>query len=322
MTRHLRAFLVILGLTALVWFAMAMSERREYPLNVRVDMTGYDERRYAVVEADTSVTLQVESNGFNMFVLSLRREPLTLQLDMRGDAVRQSTHRVGERTQWVRSVAVADLGEAFRRQLSTYNIKQTGSIKDSLLLVLTERSSRVFKPDISAVNITFADGYGLYGEPTLTPSEVVIYGSEETLNQIDTLKIAPTAISGVAESGRYRLFLDPHWKEAGDLYASTEMFQLYVPVESYVERRYEIPVTVVGADTSVRLRLYPGKVTLNLWVAQRDLPSVSPERFAVTADYRDVLAGEDRLKLRLSRFPEMVRMRNIIPSEVQYVIIK
>ncbi len=318
-----KAFLVILGLTALVWLVVAMSEWREYPLNVKVEMSGFDKRRYAVVEADTSLTLQVESNGFNMLVLGLRKEPLTLHLDIRGEAVRQYLRRDGERIYQMRSVALSDLGDEIRNQLSSYNIKQTGSSgKDSLQLVLRERSSRVFKPDISEVKINFAEGYGLYGEPTLTPSEVILYGSEEVLDRIETLKMAPTVLNGISETGYHRLFLDPRWKEEGDLYASTEMFQLYVPVETYVERRYEIPVTVLGADTNVRLRLYPEKVKLNLWVAQCDLPSVSPERFVVMADYHDIILGQQPLKLRLSRFPEMVRIRSMEPTEVQYVIIK
>ena len=58
--RQIRNFLVILGLTALVWLAMAMSERKEYNLPVKVKMTGFDTKRYAVVSADTLMMLQVE----------------------------------------------------------------------------------------------------------------------------------------------------------------------------------------------------------------------------------------------------------------------
>lgn len=320
MSGHVRAFLTVLGLTALVWLAMAMSERREYPLYVRVEMSGYDVRRYAAVEADTALTLQVEANGFNMLVLGLRKESVTLNLDMRGETVRRYERHEGEQVRQVRAVAVADLAEEFRRQLSDYNIRQTGSGKDSLLLVLAERSSRVFRPDISKVSVGFAEGYGLYGEPRLSPAEVTLYGSKEALDRIDTLRIAPTTLEGLSATGRHRLFLDPEWKKAGDLYASTEILQLYVPVESYVEREYEVPVTVLGADTNVRIRLYPERVRLSLWVARRDLAAVSPERLAVTADYRDISDG--RMKLRLARFPEVARVRSMVPAEVRCVVIK
>ena len=49
--------------------AMAMSEKREYNLSVKLRMTGFDLKRYAVLNADTVMTLQVESTGFNALLL-------------------------------------------------------------------------------------------------------------------------------------------------------------------------------------------------------------------------------------------------------------
>ena len=45
----MKHFLVILGLTALVWLGVSMSENDEYPMRVRVEMTGYDTVRYFVL---------------------------------------------------------------------------------------------------------------------------------------------------------------------------------------------------------------------------------------------------------------------------------
>ena len=77
--RQVRSFLVILGITALVWLAMALSESHEYSLPVKVRFSGYDAKRYAVVHIDTSLILKVEATGFNALFYSLRREPLTVQ---------------------------------------------------------------------------------------------------------------------------------------------------------------------------------------------------------------------------------------------------
>ena len=48
-----------------------MSEVREYPVRVKVEMTGFDRRHYAVVEADSMLTLQVEATGFSTLLMSL-----------------------------------------------------------------------------------------------------------------------------------------------------------------------------------------------------------------------------------------------------------
>lgn len=300
---------MILGLTALVWLAVAMSERREYSIPVKVEMTGFDVNRYAVLAIDSSLTLQVESTGFNALFLSLRKKPVTIQVEMNGK---------GER----RSVAVSDLSELLSRQLSSYGIHHTGSQKDSLTVVLSARCCKTFRPNIEDVRINFADGYGLFGEPLLAPSEVTLYGPQEVLATIGELKVQPMEINDVHETGNYRVTLDTSWKRLGDIYASVNTLTLNVPVERYVERDYSVPVIIEGVDTSLHLRLYPDHVVVRAWVVEENAASVTPDRFSVTADFRDIQAGTAKLKLRLNQFPRDVRIRKLDPEEIEYIIIK
>ena len=94
--RQIRSFLVILGLTSLVWLGMAMSETKEYNLPVKVSFSGFDTKRFAVVGADTSMTLQVESTGFNAFILSLNKKMMTFEVDIKNEAVHRYTRHRGD----------------------------------------------------------------------------------------------------------------------------------------------------------------------------------------------------------------------------------
>ena len=114
---------MILGLTALVWLAMAMSERKEYNLPVKVKMTGFDTKRYAVVSADTLMMLQVESTGFNVFFLGLKKEPLTIEFDIKNEAVHRHSQRRETVVDLFRTVAVADLSTLLSDLLSGFTIK-------------------------------------------------------------------------------------------------------------------------------------------------------------------------------------------------------
>lgn len=322
--RQIRTFLVILGVTVLVWLAVAMSESHEYTLHVKVQTGGYDAKRYAVVQSDTLLSVQVRSTGFNAFFHSLRREPTTVAFDIHHEAVhRYSRHRDGM-VDLYRTVAVADLASQISEQLSSYGMQFVGSGKDSLLLVLNERSSRVFVPDLGELRINFSDGYGLYGEPVVTPGEVTLYGPRDVLDSIDRIGIRSTELNEVCESGTYRVALDETWRARGDIFASTDELTITIPVKRFIERHFTVPVTVVDNDLSAvqDLRLYPDRVELNVWVAQEDLSSVSADRFQVTANYADIQSGLQHLKLCVNRFPRNVRIRSVSPSEIEYVIIK
>lgn len=299
----MKHFLVILGITALVWLGVSMSEKDEYPMRVRVEMSGYDTVRYAILQADTSLDLQVTLSGFHAFLHSLRQDVPTVQIPLHDGQ---------------NAVAVSSVTELLRQ--SIVGAKQVRCNSDSLRIVLSERGRRSYKPKIDEVEFTFTEQYGLYGEPVITPDEVTLFGPDEVLATIPEVKVAPTGLYNISSSGTYRLSLEPVWERYADVHPSCREVTLWLPVEAYVEKDYVTPIQMVGADTTVTYKLYPEQVTVRAWVAQRDLQR-EPE-FAVTVAYADVLASDGRLTPELVRFPDYVRPRSIEPAEVQCVVIK
>ena len=297
----MKRFLVILGITALVWLGVSISEHNEYPMKVRVEMVGFDTVRYAVASADTVLPLKVTMSGFNAILNSYHQPELQVTVPEERDAV-----------------AVSDL----RKQLLhvILGAKEVTSPIDSLHVVLAPRGQRAYQPRIDDVEFTFTEQHGLYGEPTVTPSEVVLYGPDEVLAQIPVLKVAATSIRNISESGTYRLPLEPVWRQYADVHPSCTEVEVHLPVEAYVEKDYRVPITVLGADTSVSLRLYPEVATVRVWVAQRDLHRELD--FVVAVSYDDILAQEGRLAPHLMEFPAFVRPRSVEPAEIQAVVIQ
>ena len=297
--------MVILFLTALVWLGISMAEPVEYSVAAKVEMTGYDTVRYAVLKADTAVTLRVETDGYRALLYSLRHVRPVLQLPVVADEEQQA-------------VAIAEVYDLLRSQLA--GVRNVSGGPDSMRVTLVERSHRTYRPTLEAVNFAFAEQYGLYGQPTVTPAEVTLYGPEEILSTIDKLPVAAATVEGIEASGRYTLPLEPVWKRYSDVHPSCEEVTVYVPVEAFVEREYRVPIQVTEADTTVELRLYPSEVTLHVWQAKRDLQR-TPE-FEVAIEYSDVEARMEALEPKVVSFPSYVRLRSVEPRKVQYVIIK
>lgn len=302
----MKQFLVILGVTALVWLGVSMSEPTEYPVRVRLEMQGYDTVRYAVVRADTVLTFRVQSDGYRALLYSLRHEepvlPVTVDAD---DALRYT-------------VPVGVIYELLKTRM--HGITDVSGNIDSLRVVLAERHHRSYRPRLDKVDFSFAEQYGLYGQPTVTPAEVTLYGPEEALAAIEDVFVAKAAVKDIKASGRYVLPLEPVWEKSVDVKPSCREVSVYVPVEPYVEREYRVPINVTGADTNVELKVYPEEAVLHVWLAQRDLQR-TPE-FKVAVDYSDILAHKSDLEPRVVEFPGYVRLRSVEPRTVQCVIIK
>ena len=303
----MKQFLAILGITVLVWLGVTMSEVREYPVCLNIEMTGYDTSRYAVVYADTTVQVKAGMTGFHAFAMSLFGVNTDVVLTMPSEGLR-------------RSVAWTDADDSFRKQLSSLGVRHFSTGRDSLRLVLAERAHRTVRVSLDSVHFAFREQYGLYGDPKVAPSTVTLYGPDSVLATIDAVQVRRTDIADIAATASYTLKLDPQWERRGDVYADIDEVDVYLPVEAYVERDFEVPIDVDGADTSVRMKLYPERARVRVWVAQRDLERM-PE-FKVAISYADVLAGEARLAPQLVQFPSWVRPRSVEPSEVQCVVIK
>lgn len=297
----MKQFFIILGLTALVWLGLSLGERNSYTMRTPVEMTGYDTIRYAVVQADTIVTLRVESSGYIALLRSIGVLKPMVTIDMSN---RQS-------------VAASEVCELARSQNT--GISSATTEIDSLRLVLAARTKRTYKPVLDDVEFEFAEQYGLYGQPTVTPAEITLYGPEADLQRIDEVRLEPTTIEDIDASGSYRLKLQPIWEKYPDVHPSATEVTVYVPVETYVEREYKVPIQVTDADTTVEMRLYPEEATLHVWVAQCDLHRI-PE-FNVTIDYADLLAHR-RIVPHLTQFPTYLRPRSIEPAEVQCIVIR
>lgn len=299
----MKHFLVILGITALVWLGVSMSEEDEYPMRVRIEMTGYDTVRYAIVQADTALDLQVRLSGFYAFLHSLLQDTPTVQVPLQDGQ---------------NAVAVKAVDELLRQSIA--GAQQVECTRDSLRVVLAERGRRTYRPKIDDVEFTFTEQYGLYGEPVITPAEVTLFGPDEVLAGIKEVKVAPTGLYNIKSSGTFRLPLEPVWEQYADVHPSCREVSLYLPVEPYVEKDFVTPVRMVGADTAATFKLYPEQVTVRVWVAQRDLQR-EPE-FTVTVNYADVLKSDGHLTPKLVEFPDFVRPRSLEPREVQCVVIK
>lgn len=301
----MKRFLAILGLTAIFWFSLSMSEQKDYMFDVKIVPQGFDTVRYAVAKADSVVAFKVRTSGFHAFVYSVNGGLSPLQVEFDGDGLH-------------RAVGADQLCGMLDQSVS--GVSGVEASIDSVRLDLAKRTSRTYQPLLDKADFSFEEQYGLYGRPEITPAEVELFGPAEQLDKIKELHVKSTSIQGIKSSGTFTIDLDPVWEKYVGVRPSCTSVQVYLPVEAYVERQYKVPITVANADTAVSFRFYPEQVTVHAWVARRDLHR--DQHFVVEVDYADIMAGGQHLTPRIAEFPDCLRPRRIEPSVVQCIVLK
>lgn len=289
--------------TALLWLVLTLSEHHIYPVRVNLSWEGFDSLRNVVMERDSVLTIDVQGNGFSIMMHRWELRNRAAVLNVKGDTVVRASDCVG----------------GLMAQMGFQGVEVVKCHPEQLRLRLATLESRSYVPKLNGVEMSFAEGYGLYGAVRVVPDSVTLYGSRESLSKIDELRVAETELKGLDTAGIYPVALDPVWKKYADVRPSHREVQLVVGVEEYTERSYRVPVQVRGLDSGSVAKLYPQQVEVSFWVAERDFTRVSEEMFEAGVNYDP---EESQWKVEVKRFPEFVRIKGVKPSAVQYVLFR
>ncbi|MBQ9546777.1 MAG: hypothetical protein IJU90_05775 [Bacteroidales bacterium] len=301
-----KEYFIALAFSVLLWFFSAMSEERVFDNTLHIEWTGYDTARYVIAEADQSVRVSITSSGFAALSNNHTLQNESFRIAATADTV----------------VQFSDCQRAIVSQMGLRGVRVIEARQPSLSLKLTEHASRPFVPLMSKVQFEFADGYGIYGKPVVTPDTVWLYGSEESLSEIGQLCVSATTISGITTTNTYTVDLEPVWEHYIDVRPSTTQVTIRVPTAVYSEQVMTLPIALRSADSDVRLRIYPEQAQVTLWVADQNKNHIATDMIELSVDYDRREPSSDRLSIRATEFPDFVRIKKIEPEEVRFVIIK
>lgn len=304
MLRH-KQFWITLLVSVVGWFAITMSEHNEYSLAVHIEWTGFDTAKYAVTYADSVMPIQINSNYFHAVshYFIVKHTPYKIQVS-------------GDTTLNIRNTFF----DSFCSQMKLKGVQRITSPMENIRIDLSERCSKAYVPKMRGVDFQFVEQRGLSGKPYLSPDTVWLYGDSATLAKIDELYTTNTTISDVEDSAFYYLPLEPVWKDYPDVWVSTDVVKLYVPVDRYSEKTIKVPIRLL-CDSEVKMRVYPQTVEVTFWVSTRYYGELDSESVEAVVEY-DVNSHSKELPVRITRFPSYSRVKQVSPASLQYVIIK
>lgn len=308
-----RAFLFTFLAIAVIWVFSSMSESKVFREEYQICFDGIDTARYVVVHRDSTLKLDITSNGFRALHRSLSSKH-TIHID-----VRKLLKKSSAEPQKI-SLNLEQYADTVKKQLDMFGVSAVKPVLTTVELEVAERLSRKIAVNIDNVSFDFEEMYGLSGKPILVPDSVTVYGSRESLNKLTCLTASKQTISHIRRSGNYKLYIDNSWKKYPDLRLSSQTVSIYIPVDDFVELSFSLPIIAVSDNSAQRVNLYPSEATVKFWVPKKEYTQIKKEDFIIVANYKT--GSGDMLPLSIGSFPSNVRIKSIIPPQVQYVIIK
>lgn len=309
-----RVFSLALAVVAFIWFCMAMSDVKPFREVYRVDFKGLDTARYVVTHSDTTVALNVTSNGFHAFRRSLiGSKRLTVNVVKWQSSLTDDGSRL-------MSVNTLDLTDEIEAQLDMRGVTKVEPLVSTLNVALSERARKAFVPVLDSVYFQFEGTHGLSAQPIIKPDTVYLYGSPSSLAAVQALHASKQTIEHIHRSGNHRIMLARDWAVHPDLRISTPYVTVYVPVEKFIEKSVLVPIAFQSAEPVQEWHLYPANATVRFWIAERDYANAKAEDFRVSAIYKS--DSSQSIDLVVSQFPSHVRIKETVPQRVQYTVIR
>ena len=300
-------FLVFLVISTAAWFLVKLSENYVTQTTFRLQMEEVQADKW-ISSDEQSVKMSLNIDGFHTLRYKMIREPnrfVSIRLNEvpfrleNGNTYSFSSQYVAEKVAEKLNINASDI-----------------TMNDAKIYFTLDALKSKVVPVVLQSNVTTARQYDIYGIPTLDPSSVTVYGPQEVIDTIKTVRTEPLIMNNVSQNFNATLTLD---LLGGRIHSNVKEVKAEVQVEKYTEMDVEVPIKMTD---SLKMRFFPETMTVKCLVAMRDYASITPENFVVAVDKQQLKAMQPLLDVRLASWPPTVQILSTRPDKVEYLIVQ
>ena len=305
--RSVTTFLVFLAISTGLWLLIKLSEDYTTQAVFRVQLEEVPADKW-MASPEQTVKLSLGVDGFHTLKLSMIREAkrvVTIALDEIPYRLENgNTYSFG--SQYVAEKIAERLG---------VNTSDLTMNETKFYFNMEPLKSKVV-PVALRSDVKTARQFGVYGLPILVPDSVTIFGPEEVIDTVKSVRTAMLAKSNVSQGFTETVELDLLGQT---IRSATQSVKVSMEVERFTETDVSVPIVV---DDSLNLRLFPEHLTVKCLVAIKDYASLASESFGVQLDTSQLHALKPLLDVRLVAWPQNVQIIETKPDKVEYVIVQ
>ena len=298
-------FLIFLVISTAAWFLVKLSENYVTQTTFRLQMEEVQADKW-ISSDEQSVKMSLNIDGFHTLRYKMIRDRVvTIPLNEvsyrleNGNTYSFSSQYVAEKVAEKLNINASDI-----------------TMNDAKIYFTLDALKSKVVPVVLQSNVTTARQYDIYGIPTLDPSSVTVYGPQEVIDTIKTVRTEPLIMNNVSQNFNATLPLD---LLDGRIHSNVKEVKAEVQVEKFTEMDVEVPIKMTD---SLKMRFFPETMTVKCLVAMRDYASITPENFTVAVDKQQLKAMQPLLDVRLASWPPTVQIISTRPDKVEYLIVQ
>ena len=303
--RSIFTFLIFLVISTAAWFLVKLSENYVTQTTFRLQLEEVPADKW-ISSDEQSVKMSLNIDGFHTLRYKMIRDRfVTIPMDEVPFRL-ENNNTYSFSSQYVAEKVADKLG------INASDI----TMNDAKIYFTMDALKSKVVPIVLQSDVTTARQYGIYGIPMLDPSSVTIYGPQEVIDTIKTVRTEPLTMNNVSQDFSATLPLN---LLGGQIHSNIKEVKAEVQVEKYTEMDVEVSIKV---SDSLKLRFFPETMSVKCLVAMRDYASITPESFTVAIDKQQLKAMQPLLDVHLASWPPTVQILSTRPDKVEYLIVQ
>ncbi len=303
-------FIICLLIATLFWLLIKLSDDYSVDYRFRINHENPPPSLRLTAAIDTIIDVRFTARGFTILKMNIFNDMENMNVDLNEFVI---DHREG--------VLYSINTKKIRENISEWaNISENNVTlsMDELRFHMEKTGEKVIEI-YPKYNISFTKQFDLYNNVSTSPDKVKVFGPQRILDTLTGIFTKNLMLVDISTDQDVEIELDN--PAPGLLTFDESIVKMFFEVEKFTESELNVPVNL--SNLKYTINTFPSHVKVFYRVAQKDFNKVRPHQFNIypVVDNMDILHAH-KLPLKVSKHPDFVRNIRVVPTEVEFLIIK
>ncbi|NLA23784.1 MAG: hypothetical protein GX879_02350 [Bacteroidales bacterium] len=300
-------FLVFVFISSVLWFLNAIEKEYETPIKYKLKYINLPLKDVAVKESTQEVFVTVKGFGYNLLKYKFAFRNIPITVDYKKYKFEQLYS--DKNTFYILS---SRLGEFVMQRFN--NDVSFVEIYPDTLYIKTVKAAKKKVPLIENIEFSLEESYHNPSKIKLIPDSLIIYGSKETIEPINSLETESLKLGIINSSQQLKAAIIIPEGIATDL----DSVDFRIAIEKCADTSLAVPIHKLNFPKTENFVIFPETVDLVFKVSVQYLDKIKASEFTIIADYDENKLGT--VPLKITKQPNSVTNLKMSRNDTQIMI--
>ncbi len=305
-------FIVCLFIATALWFINAMEKQYENTVMIPIEFTNLPKNKTLVNPPTKKLKARIKAKGFTLFRYKLSTSIYPINFNIRSFTNNRLEKENSSEFIILTDNYIPQISEQINSDITILDLSP------DTLHFLFDQIIESKKKVLSNIETSFENQYFQSDSIQFQPKYVTVKGPSSIVDSIDGIRTKHIKLDMLNITTQKSVALE----EIDQLEISPEKVVAKIPVSQYTEYIEKVVLLKLNIPDSLNVVTFPEKVEINSIVSIDQFKKIKPSDFQIGIDYNDIKNGSKYIPLKIFNTPANVKIINIQPSSVEYIIEK